>query len=160
KETDWVCRAPDSSGVGPVRRTPHREKDTAGIPRDNHNRHWLDNSRNTRASIEFSQPLFNANEFSNSAGGTYFTRHAPSSLAVNQNFAVLILDAYRDLFRNDAAFEKFISLFGTATDENGIAPVVAKNHHLATVMSPKQARELLAARILDRIVEKPGLLDE
>jgi hypothetical protein len=74
--------------------------------------------------------------------------------------SVLVLEQYKSLFRNEESFNQFISLLEESGSRAETVPVWGKSRHLATLVSPSDAKTLVQERILRRIIENPGLLDE
>jgi hypothetical protein len=74
--------------------------------------------------------------------------------------AAIVLDEHRNRFRSDADFDFIVSLFEQAAEEADMTPVWAKKRHLATLLSPANARSLVRDRMLQRILDDPSLLDD
>lgn len=74
--------------------------------------------------------------------------------------AAIILDAHRNLFRDDAAFDQFVALFQEDPSHPGFTPVWAKQKHLTILVSPTNAKKLVQDRMLQQMIEQPSLLDE
>lgn len=74
--------------------------------------------------------------------------------------AAIVLDAHRNLFRDNAAFDQFVALFQEDPNHPGFTPVWAKQKHLTILLSPTNAKELVQDRMLRRMLEQPSLLDE
>ena len=74
--------------------------------------------------------------------------------------SAIVLDDHRNLFRNDADFDHFVSIFQNATQDSEMKPIWAKKRHLATLLSPAEAKTLVQNRMLKRILGQPTLLDE
>src|SRR4051794_23691599 len=72
----------------------------------------------------------------------------------------IVLDDYRSLFRSDADFEKFMNVFEAAILSGLMTPVIGKERHLATLVSPAVAKRHVQDRMLLKILEKPALLEE
>ena len=71
----------------------------------------------------------------------------------------IILDEHRELFRSDADFEQFVSLLENAGESPEVTPVWANKRHLAMLLSPAQTKAIVQDRMLQRILERPSLLD-
>jgi hypothetical protein len=72
----------------------------------------------------------------------------------------IILDEHRNLFRSDADFERFVSLLEGGGGNAEMVSIWANKRHLATLLSPAQTKTLVQARMLQRILERPSVLDE
>jgi hypothetical protein len=74
--------------------------------------------------------------------------------------ALIALEAYRNLFADDAAMAAFADVLVQATKEGDTPLVTFANQHIATALSRQATERLLSDRILQRFVEKPELLDK
>jgi len=71
----------------------------------------------------------------------------------------IVLDRYKELFRDESAYEQFLALLRTAARAE-LAPVFSGDELLGTVLSPAGTKDVLYERFLKRISEKPELLAE
>lgn len=74
--------------------------------------------------------------------------------------ATLVLDEYRELFRDESAYDRFVSDIEHAMANPEITVVWAKKQYLGTLLSPTNAKSLIRDRMLQRILDRPSLLDE
>ena len=74
--------------------------------------------------------------------------------------SVIILDEHKDLFKDEASFNKLIGVFKAALDQNAMPMVLSTRELLFTAISPEMTKEVLAERILKRFWENPDRLDE
>ncbi|MCA9262373.1 MAG: hypothetical protein KDA60_00930 [Planctomycetales bacterium] len=74
------------------------------------------------------------------------------------NLEALVLDEYRELFKDDDAFAFFVDAFRSRISD--WAPVLSKEEILGAVMSPEMTKEMLCGRIIQKLVQSPKTLDE
>jgi len=71
----------------------------------------------------------------------------------------LILEEYRDLFRDQEAFAKFVEEVRGKL-ENDFSPILLGSEVLGAFVSPEAAKEVIYERIIGRIAKEPKLLDD
>ncbi len=74
--------------------------------------------------------------------------------------STIILDEHRGLFRSDTDFEQFVALFEGAGGSAVMTPVWGRKKHLATLVSPANAATFVQEQMVQRILQRPALLDE
>lgn len=72
----------------------------------------------------------------------------------------IALDEQKDLFRDEAAYKKFIRVFDEALQKNEMPMVLSGNEFLFLAMSSECAQQLMVDRILKRFGDNPKLLSE
>ena len=70
------------------------------------------------------------------------------------------LDDHRGLFRSEADFDFFVSLFKGAAEGAEMTPVLANQRHLVTLLSPANTTSLVQDLMLRRILGNPSILDD
>ena len=73
--------------------------------------------------------------------------------------SVLMLDESKDLFKNEAAYQSLIERFRDAMANDEMPIVLAENRVLFTAICPAATQDMLCRRIVDRLAQKPELLD-
>ncbi len=73
--------------------------------------------------------------------------------------SALILNDYKDLFKNEASYDALIRVFHDAMANHGMPIVVSGKEVLFTAISPEATQDMLRDRIVRRLAEKPALLD-
>jgi hypothetical protein len=69
------------------------------------------------------------------------------------------LDEYKNLFRDDASFDRFVAMLKGASGSSTL-PIFSGRQLLGGIASPLAMKEYLSERFLKRIAEKPELLEE
>jgi hypothetical protein len=72
----------------------------------------------------------------------------------------IILDEYKDLFKDEASYARFVGLLRASINENAMPIVLAEREFLFTAVPPGATKEILSERIIRRLWENPGLLDD
>ena len=72
----------------------------------------------------------------------------------------IVLNEQRHLFRGEAEYNQFVSLFENAGKRTGMTTVWAEKRHLVTLLSPAETKTLVQGRMLQRILDCPSILDE
>jgi hypothetical protein len=70
-----------------------------------------------------------------------------------------ILDKHRGLFRDEEAFNQFVSQIKEASRED-LSVMYSKQEMIGAVLSPEGAQSFLLERMLKRLSKKPELLEE
>ena len=71
----------------------------------------------------------------------------------------LVLNEYRDLFRDGSSFEHFVTIL-TKSFAHDLSPVIYNEDVLGTVLSPGATKEVLYERMIRRLSHSPETLDE
>jgi hypothetical protein len=81
-------------------------------------------------------------------------------VAAGKPVTILDLGRYRDLFRDDAAFDQFVALIVTRMVTNSIAVVANGDVALATLFPATQARDAFQLQIAAKLARSPDLAKE
>lgn len=73
--------------------------------------------------------------------------------------AVLILDKYKELFKDEASFKKFAEVLGRAGQEDDLKFVLYDESLLVGLISIDEAEGKLKDRILRRLSKNPDIMD-
>ncbi len=74
--------------------------------------------------------------------------------------SALMLDEFKVLFKDEASYRVLIERFRDAMANHGMPLVFREKELLFTAVSPQATQDMLCNRVINRLSEKPGLLDE
>jgi hypothetical protein len=77
----------------------------------------------------------------------------------NQAKVVINLDRYKELFRDEAAFERFVALLAEDL-EHDFRPILVGDRMIGASLSAEGAKHILYDRMIRRLGERPELLGE
>ena len=72
---------------------------------------------------------------------------------------VLVLDKYKNLFKDEQAFRQFADILEGATADNVMRLVLCGEEVVGAFISPGDAQERLRERIMKRLAKNPAVLD-
>ncbi len=73
--------------------------------------------------------------------------------------SALILDEYKDLFRDEDAFAQFVQVLEEKLQDD-FSPVLSQTEVLGAFLSSEAAKDVIYDRIVRRMSQNPDLLDE
>ena len=71
----------------------------------------------------------------------------------------LVLDEYRNLFRDDSCFDHFVKSVSDRLEQD-LLPIILKERVLGAILSPEATKEMLYERMIRRISQSPEILDK
>ena len=75
------------------------------------------------------------------------------------NCTGIVLDEFKQLFRDEASYAEFAGCMKKAS-QHDLAAIFSGNELIGTFLSPQATKDVLYERMLKRIAEKPELLAE
>ena len=72
----------------------------------------------------------------------------------------IILDEHKGLFKDEASYARFIDILRSSITSDTMPIVLAEHELLFTAVPPGATKDILAERIVRRLWENPGLLDD
>jgi hypothetical protein len=72
---------------------------------------------------------------------------------------ILNLDKWKSLFKDDQAYKQFTGLLEEAAEDTSVRLLVSDDRVLLGLVSPEEAQNRLRDRIMQRLAEKPEILD-